>query len=584
MKKTFGTTLFFCFLILSELHSQAIDWVKPYEGEFANKQENIDVDSNRYLYESYEELTPEGWPETLIYLVKYDKNDVLIWKALLPEVDYTNGIIKIDNEGNIISVCIIDYYVNLLVSKFTPSGNRVFEVRADRNSFSCFIFPRAVSIDKDDNIYIAGNLNGFYQFGPFSLKPQIEFEDPYYIQYFDEPFLVKLNKIGQFKWGNVANSSEVYGNQCTALTNDALGNIYIGGYHQSDIDFQGETLHNASNYPDLFIIKYDSTGKRINALGLGTVEGAEMVEKLSGDEEGNVYLQGRTDFPFTLDSWSASESFLVKFSDDVIGHPIQYRINAGGPDISASDKNWEKDYQLQRSVYLDPFSSNHTTGSWHYWQGINTTGAPNALFGSNRYDLPFGGELSYNFPLANGIYRLSLFFAEKVPGVNQAGVRSFDVNVEDEEVLSNYDIFASVGLNADKKNFYVKVTDGVLNIDFIRNVGNPQVNGIEIASLETETSFVSSRASDNGLTTAIPGGSKYNVSARDAEVLYISSEEESMLPVNFKIYDMQGKLVYEENLSSSDKQFRLDTKQFGNSQQGLYLININNEEIIKMIK
>lgn len=584
MKKTFGTTLIFCFLILFELHSQVIDWVKPYEGEFTGKAENIDTDSNRYVYESYEEVNPGGWSETVIYLVKYDKKDVLIWKALLPDVDYTNGIVKVDSEGNIVSVCIIDYYINLLVTKFTPSGTKLFEVQTNQNTFGSFIFPRAVSLDKDDNIYIAGNLNGFYHFGSFSLKCKIEFEDPYYTQYFDEPFLVKLNTQGQFKWGRLASSSDSYGNQCTALTTDSFGNVYIGGSYQSDINFQGETLPNASNYYDLFCVKYDSIGNRIFAFGRGTVEGAEFVEKLSQDNEGNVYLQGSADFPFSLDSWTASGSFLVKFSNGVIGHPIQYRINAGGNDIIASDKNWEKDYQLQRSVYLDPFSSNHTTGSWHYWQGINTTGAPNALFGSNRYDLPFGGELSYNFPVSNGTYRVSLFFAEKVPGVTQEGVRIFDVNIEDKEVLSNYDIFASVGLSADKKNFYVKVTDGVLDVDFIRNIGNPQVNGIEITSLETTTSFTSLRSSDNGVISTIQGGSKYNVSGRDADVIYISSEEESILPVNFKIYDMQGKLVYENNISSSDKQFKLDIKQVGDSQQGLYIININNEETIKLIK
>lgn len=584
MKKTFGTTLFFCFLILSELHSQVIDWVKPYEGEFANKPENIDADSNRYAHESYEELTPEGWPKTVAYLVKYDKNDVQIWKALLPGVNYVEGISKLDSDGNIISVAVTDYYSNLLVSKFTPSGTKVFETLTNQNSTSCFIFPRYVSIDRNNNIYVGGNLNGFYQFGSFTLKCQIDYEYPYFIQYFDEPFLVKINTQGEFKWGKLANSNEPFGNMTSALTTDKFGNVYLGGSYLSNINFQGETLLNSSTYHNLFFIKYDSTGNRLYALGKGTEEGVELVEKLSSDADGNIYLQGITDFPFALDSWTASGSFLVKFSKGVIGHPIQYRINAGGPDISASDKNWEKDYQLQRSVYLDPFSSNHTTGSWHYWQGINTTGAPNALFASNRYDLDFGGELSYNFPLANGIYRVSLFFAEKVPGVTRTGVRIFDVNLEDQEVLSNYDIFASVGLHADKKNFYAKVTDGVLDIDFIRKVGNPQVNGIEIASLEPATSSDSSRSISNEFTVASHSGSKYNVEGRDADVLYVSSEEESANPVNFKIYDMQGRLVYEENISSVDKRYKLDTNLFGDAQQGLYLININNEQTIKIIE
>ena len=100
--------------------------------------------------------------------------------------------------------------------------------------------------------------------------------------------------------------------------------------------------------------------------------------------------------------------------------------------------------------------------------------------------------MQWNFPVQSGTYEVRLFFAETpyAGGVSKAGARVFSVAIEGNTVLANYDIYAEAGMGASKKVFQIPVTDGNLDIDFVRVTGNPQVNGIEIISLSSSTSRV----------------------------------------------------------------------------------------------
>jgi hypothetical protein len=163
---------------------------------------------------------------------------------------------------------------------------------------------------------------------------------------------------------------------------------------------------------------------------------------------------------------------------------VVYRVNAGSPNtVAASPVSWLSDTQSSRSPYVDPGSLNYTCGATS-WTGTNTTGAPNEIFGPNRYSPNYGyaSQLQWNFPLSSGTYEVNLFFAETPysGGVKTAGARVFSVKMENNTVLSNFDIYATAGMNAVKKTFTVSVTDGTLDMDFVRATGNPQVNGIEI--------------------------------------------------------------------------------------------------------
>ncbi|HAK95691.1 MAG TPA: hypothetical protein DCM87_12010, partial [Planctomycetes bacterium] len=81
----------------------------------------------------------------------------------------------------------------------------------------------------------------------------------------------------------------------------------------------------------------------------------------------------------------------------------------------------------------------------------------------------------YRIPLPPGEYRVALHFIEL------CCVRSFDVRIEGEHVLSGYASQAEVGYGTpDVKSFDVLVEDGTLDVDFTSTLENAHITGIEI--------------------------------------------------------------------------------------------------------
>src|SRR5208283_4764580 len=96
------------------------------------------------------------------------------------------------------------------------------------------------------------------------------------------------------------------------------------------------------------------------------------------------------------------------------------------------------------------------------------------LYQSERY-----GNFSYNIPLTNGNYNVTLKFAEIY--WNATGQRIFNVSMQGTPVISNLDIYAKVGKNAAYDvTKPVSVTNGTLNINFTTVVDNAKVSAIEI--------------------------------------------------------------------------------------------------------
>ncbi|RVU02460.1 T9SS type A sorting domain-containing protein [Mucilaginibacter limnophilus] len=87
-------------------------------------------------------------------------------------------------------------------------------------------------------------------------------------------------------------------------------------------------------------------------------------------------------------------------------------------------------------------------------------------------------ETRYEIPVANGDYQVRLHFAELY--WTTPGSRVFGINIENQLVLQNFDIFKEVGFNsAIVKDFNTTVNDGVLTIKF-----NPTANRTSIAAVE----------------------------------------------------------------------------------------------------
>ena len=107
---------------------------------------------------------------------------------------------------------------------------------------------------------------------------------------------------------------------------------------------------------------------------------------------------------------------------------------------------------------------------------IAATGEP-ALYQTVR-SFPLREPAGYTIPVPPGRYRVTLHFAEVWH--RESGRRRFDVRLEGVVGLKDYQPFAAGFATADQRTLEATVTDGFLDIDFIRKVDDPLVSAIEV--------------------------------------------------------------------------------------------------------
>jgi len=114
-------------------------------------------------------------------------------------------------------------------------------------------------------------------------------------------------------------------------------------------------------------------------------------------------------------------------------------------------------------------------GGWNQTSTAPITGTSDpGLYQSVRI-----GLTGCSYPVPNGTYIVTLKLVE--PSYTAAGRRKMDVRIENQLVLDHLDVFAVVGRNAAlDRTFTSTVTDGVLDIAFVKVFDNPLVAAIEI--------------------------------------------------------------------------------------------------------
>lgn len=160
-------------------------------------------------------------------------------------------------------------------------------------------------------------------------------------------------------------------------------------------------------------------------------------------------------------------------------------INAGGAATSIGDLEYDRD---------------------RYYSGGSTNSTDDAIGGVDDdtvYQTERYGTFSYQIPVTDANYSVTLNFAELYQ--TEAGARSFHVEVEGEEVMSSFDLYALVG--HDEAYDYtvddVQVADGYLNISFEGLVDNATLSGLAIYSTNGGE-LVIPEAGPNPLSHLIP--------------------------------------------------------------------------------
>ncbi|MDR3403443.1 MAG: SBBP repeat-containing protein [Chthoniobacter sp.] len=187
---------------------------------------------------------------------------------------------------------------------------------------------RGLAIDDAGNVYMTGEFSKTGTFGDFTVESKGELDF----------FVAKYSPAGKCLWVRSGGGSKIDRGYGVAV--DAQGNVFVTGHCQStDATFDGLAFENRGGDYDLFVAKYDASGK-IQWLKSGGGAGYDYGHGIGVDKAGNCYVTGAMvgDCEFMGVSTKNSKSghmFLAKLT--TAGELAWLRV-AGGVGGSAAEQ------------------------------------------------------------------------------------------------------------------------------------------------------------------------------------------------------------------------------------------------------
>ena len=312
-------------------------------------------------------------PEDM-FLAKYDSSGNALW-AIAPNGIYQDGSGSIATDANnnvymtgnyqnsIIfgtdTLNSINPYDDIFLFKFDPSGNVLWG-----KSFGGSLDDDGVTVCVDvyNNVYITGEFaSDSISFGNFKLYNRYPTNNSYAPT---DIYLTKLNSDGQVLWAKDFGGRQY--ERPGQVTTDAIGNIYLDGWYQSDtmyFDMLALININDDTIQKIFLVKCDSSG---NALWAKTSEldlsnfNQDYPGNICIDNTGNIYLTGSFISPsisfssYTLinhnNNDDSSDFFITKY--DVSGNVLWANDYGGNGDELGNSMCMDSDGNIYLSGYF----------------------------------------------------------------------------------------------------------------------------------------------------------------------------------------------------------------------------------------
>ncbi|MEO9891394.1 ThuA domain-containing protein [Aurantibacter sp.] len=156
---------------------------------------------------------------------------------------------------------------------------------------------------------------------------------------------------------------------------------------------------------------------------------------------------------------------------------FQLRINSGGEAVVINDS-------IQFVADTLFVGNSKPYANYNIVDVLNTTN--DSIYKSERTSNGSPRTFGYAVPVNNGEYDINLHFAEIYWGATKGGVagvgkRVFNVTIEGEEVLVDFDLGVEAEpMSAIVKAFKTEVVDGELNIELNASVDQPKISALEI--------------------------------------------------------------------------------------------------------
>lgn len=299
-------------------NAQTVEWVNTVGGKDSDFGRSIISDSlgNSYvLGKSTGKVDIDPGIDTLygqssgMFIHKLNSKGELIWAHFFRAT--SNGIIKIDNDGNPTIMGILhnsnvdldpgpnEYQLsveenyNIFILKLDVNGNFILAKNALNGCVTCSV--EDLKFDEDDNIISVGAFRGNVDFSPSFSMSSDDLDD-------NDAFVAKYDKFGVLIWAKKFRGVEDAFSESLALDNN--GNIYIGGsfYKRTDFDPGVGTfyMNTLDLYSDAFLVKLDRQGNFVWAKEYNSNANSRIViSEIKIDNNQDLIVVGS--FEFTPD-------------------------------------------------------------------------------------------------------------------------------------------------------------------------------------------------------------------------------------------------------------------------------------------
>lgn len=254
-----------------------------------------------------------------IFLVKLEATGAVDWHKLFGGTgsQVANGV-AVAADGAIVIVGGFDGTLPLgpsplmnagaedaFIAKFDANGSHEFSTKFGDTSAQA---ARAVAIDSDGNIIVAGDFAGQIDFGGDNFDAGTS----------RSGFLVKFDSQGQHL-ASIMFGDTVENQTVNDVAADSDGNIWLCGVFDGDLDIDAVSL--SSGGDDGYLIALDPDLVATSGLDFGTTAGTEEPRGVSVDPFGNALLVGRfegsVDFGGgVLSDLGSNDAFVAKFARD----------------------------------------------------------------------------------------------------------------------------------------------------------------------------------------------------------------------------------------------------------------------------
>ncbi len=314
-------------------------------------------------------LTPIS---TDVYISKLDAAGNFLWaKQITGSFGTLTRSFTLDKDGNIYVTgtfqATVDFdlgpgtfnmtangFADLFILKLTANGDFIWAKQIGESSATAEIF--SVITDSFGNVYFDGGFrSGSLDFDP---GPGTFILSSSTLTTYDA-FICKLNPVGDFVWARSVGGSEQ--DIAAGLHLDKLGNIYVGGFFRTIVDFDpGPGVFNltCNGLDDIFILKLDAAGNFIWARSVGGTS-IDDITKIVTDDAGNIYATGF--FKTTVDFDPGPAIFNLSTAGDAV---FVLKLDASGNFVWAKKMGGFFLNNMGTDIVLDKLGNVYTTGSF----------------------------------------------------------------------------------------------------------------------------------------------------------------------------------------------------------------------------